>query len=239
MDFTRSVINASVRRAKEVFAHFGIRLPAWAYWTPAQWDVAGPEFAEVRDCLLGWDVTDFGSGEFSRIGRTLFTLRNGKAGDARYPKSYAEKLILDPENQRAPPHFHRSKREDIICRCGGNVLVQLRAAALDGRASPDRLAVQVDGRTVEVPAGGMVRLAPGMSVCLPPRTIHQFWGEPGTGWLLDGVRYTVGGEVSSVCDDRQDNCFLVPYGVRFPKIVEDEQREAVLCHEYPPPARRA
>ena len=52
------------------------------------------------------------------VGRTLFTLRNGHIRDPRYPKTYAEKLILDPEGQRAPAHFHRTKREDIINRGG-------------------------------------------------------------------------------------------------------------------------
>jgi D-lyxose ketol-isomerase len=82
--------------------------------------------------MLGWDVTDFGSGDFVNIGRVLFTLRNGRSNDPRYPKSYAEKLLIDPENQRAPAHFHRSKREDIICRHGGNILVQLTKATPEG-----------------------------------------------------------------------------------------------------------
>jgi D-lyxose ketol-isomerase len=68
--------------------------------------------------MLGWDVTDFGSDDFENIGRVLFTLRNGKPGEARYPKPYSEKLLIDPEDQRAPAHFHRSKREDIICLAG-------------------------------------------------------------------------------------------------------------------------
>jgi D-lyxose ketol-isomerase len=50
---------------------------------------------------------------------------------------------------------------------------------------------------------------------------------------VDGVGYTVGGEVSSLCDDRTDNCFLDPM-TRFPRIDEDEPRLRYLCHEYPP-----
>ena len=68
-------------------------------------------------------------------------------------------------------------------------------------------------------------LRPGMSVCIPPRTIHQFWGEEGTG-------LTVSSEVSSVCDDWSDNFFLEP-AERFPKLVEDAPRTHYLCHEYP------
>jgi D-lyxose ketol-isomerase len=72
-----------------------------------------------------------------------------------------------------------------------------------------------------------------MSVCVTPRTIHQFWGEEGTGYMLDGIGYTVSNEVSSVCDDWEDNIFLVDYGTRFPEIEEDEPRDHYLCHEYP------
>jgi D-lyxose ketol-isomerase len=62
--------------------------------------------------------------------------------------------------------------------------------------------------------------------------IHQFWGEEGTGIVIDGTGYTVSGEVSTICDDWNDNCFLEPVQ-RFPVIEEDEPRSHYLCHEYP------
>lgn len=225
MRLKRSQINASIRVAIDAFAKAGIHLPPFAQWKPEEWQTKGMEADEIRHCLLGWDVTDFGSGEFSCIGRTLFTLRNGSVHHPQYPKSYAEKLILDPEGQRAPAHFHRSKMEDIINRSGGNVLVQLFKATEDDARSQENFAIHVDGEILHVPAGYIVRLRPGQSVCIPPRTIHQFWGEEGTG-------LTVSGEVSSVCDDWNDNCFLTP-AARFPEIDEDEPREFYLCHEYP------
>ena len=222
---TRALINRCIRMAMAVFAAHDIHLPPFAFWTPEEWQRKGHEADEIRDCMLGWDVTDFGSGEFPRIGRTLFTLRNGRMGDARYPKSYAEKFILDPEGQRAPAHFHRSKREDIINRGGGNLLVQLTATTPDNGWSNDPLSVQIDGETVTLQPRGVVRLRPGQSLAIPPRTIHQFWGEEGTGW-------TVSGEVSSVCDDRADNFFFADL-TRFPMLIEDEPRAFYLCHEYP------
>jgi D-lyxose ketol-isomerase len=184
------------------------------------------EANEIRHCLLGWDVTDFGSGEFDRIGRTLFTLRNGSLRHRGYEKPYAEKLILDPEGQRAPAHFHRSKVEDIINRAGGNIMVQLTRANEKDPWSNEEFTVQVDGETIRGLPGTTIRLAPGQSLCIPPRMIHQFWGEEGAG-------ITVSGEVSSLCDDFNDNCFLGS-SVRFPEIDEDETREFYLCHEYPP-----
>jgi len=228
----RSTVEHCIATARVVFAHFQVALPPFAQWTVHDWAGVGIEHDEVRDCMLGWDVTDFGSGDFARIGRTLFTLRNGSAGSARYPKTYAEKLILDPEGQRAPAHFHRTKREDIINRGGGNIIVQLTRVDADNRPAPGSVTAVVDGCARQIASGESVRLRPGESVCIPPRTIHQFWGEEGTGHRIDGIGYTVSGEVSSVCDDHHDNFFLAEM-TRFPALDEDVARRHYLCHEYP------
>lgn len=222
----RSRINASIRMAIDEFRKAGISLPPFAYWGVEDWDNKSREADEIRSCALGWDVTDFGSGDFDRIGRTLFTLRNGSVREPRYPKPYAEKLILDPEGQRAPAHFHRSKREDIINRSGGNILVQLTKANDEDSWSNEEFIISVDGQATRVSPGVIIRLPPGQSVCIPPRTIHQFWGEEGTG-------LAVSSEVSSLCDDQSDNYFLSP-SVRYPSIEEDEERQFYLCNEYPP-----
>jgi D-lyxose ketol-isomerase len=227
MQFKRSLINEAIDQAKEVFAYYGFKYPAWGDWSPAQWEQAGPEYDEIRDCMLGWDVTDFGSNDFYEIGRTIFTLRNGSANNPGYRKNYAEKLFLNLENQRAPAHFHFSKMEDICCQAGGNIIVQLTNTTADHQPSDTPVQVSVDGVLTEVPAGGEVRLKPGMSVNIAPGIIHQFWAEAGSG-------VTVSTEVSSVCDDRHDNCFL-EHSARFPEIIEDEKPTHCLVHEYPRP----
>lgn len=229
----RSDINKSIVLAQKVIEYFGVHLPSFAFWSPGDWKKAGREYDEIRTCMLGWDVTDFGSNDFKRTGRILFTFRNGKLNNKNYPKEYAEKLLIDPEYQRAPAHFHRSKREDIICRRGGNILVQLTKAGADGKPSPEQFTAQKDGRTIWLSPGDIVRLRPGESVNIPPGTIHQFWGEEGTGYKLDGVGFTLSSEISSVCDDWSDNIFMNDNVVRFPKIEEDEDAMFCLCHEYP------
>jgi len=227
----RSLINQTIELAKEVFASIHFHLPPFAHWTVEDWKTKGPEADEIRKCMLGWDVTDFGQGQFEQLGRTLFTLRNGSS---RYDsgKDYAEKLILDPENQKPPLHFHRRKMEDIVNRGGGNIMVKLFKCTPDGQCSDEDFTVQVDGQTRSHKPGAALRLEPGQSLCIPPRTIHQFWGEEGTGIAIQGGRYSVSGEVSRVCDDWEDNCWLEPCE-RFCTIEEDEPARHYLVHEYP------
>lgn len=233
----RSQVNLAIETFKEVLGKLNISLPPFAFWTVEDWKSQGAEADEIRHCMLGWDVTDFGQGRFEQIGRILFTLRNGTTRHPGYGKIYAEKLILDPPGQRPPQHFHRGKMEDIINRGGGSICIQLHAATEDGRCSDKDLSVQVDGVSTRIKAGGIVRLRPGQSICIPPRTIHQFWGETGTGGVnINGVEYTASGEVSSVCDDWNDNFWLEPCE-RFCKIEEDEPRRHYLVHEYPTAAK--
>lgn len=233
MNLKRSIINSSIETARIALEHFNIHLPYFSEWNTNNWDCAGKEYDEIRHCMLGWDVTDFGSKDFYNIGRVLFTLRNGRAGNAQFPKEYAEKILIDPEIQRAPAHFHVSKREDLICIAGGNILVQVSKADDKGLPSGEKFTLQVDGRTVQLEPGAIIRLTPGMSICIPPRTIHQFWGEEGTGYRIGDVGYTISREISSVCDDWNDNIFLEANCLRFPEIEEDEHQKYYLCGEYP------
>ena len=228
----RSEINRTIEIAKEVFGTLGINLPPFAFWTAEDWKSKGHEADEIRQAALGWDVTDFGLDNFNEVGRTLFTLRNGYSRNGDYSKVYAEKFILDPPDQHAPLHFHLSKMEDIINRAGGNILVQVYKATSEGKCSDEDFTIQVDGQACKMQAGATVRLEPGQSICLHPYIIHRFWGEEGTGVQVDGIGYTVSGEVSSVCDDWNDNCFLNPLE-RFPAVEEDEPRKYYLCNEYP------
>ena len=67
--------------------------------------------------MLGWDITDFGLGDFDKVGFSLITIRNGnRAMQDKYPKVYAEKLLYMKEGQYSPNHFHWYKTEDIVNR---------------------------------------------------------------------------------------------------------------------------
>jgi D-lyxose ketol-isomerase len=218
--FSRSTINQSIELAIDVFSKAGFQMPPFAFWTPEQWRTAGPEYDDAREARLGWDVTDFGQGDFLHIGRVLFTLRNGKATPDSKP--YAEKIILGRHGQRAPAHYHINKIEDIINRGCGELVLSL--APQPGKQTA---VVYCDGREMVLATRTEVRLSPGESICLPPGTVHQFWGEDTT-----PSQPTLIGEVSSFCDDVNDNVFLDPVA-RFANIVEDEPSRHILCHEIP------
>ena len=222
----RSEINRALRDMEKMIDRCSFKLPPFCYFTPEEWKGKGREYDEVRDNMLGWDITDFGMGDFDRVGFSLITLRNGNVSMDKYTKPYAEKLLYMKEGQSAAMHFHWNKMEDIINRGGGNVLIGVyNAGKEEGLADTDVL-IHSDGRAYTVPAGTQIRLRPGESITIQPLLYHDFHLEPGTGPVLLG-------EVSMCNDDNRDNRFYLPAG-RFPVIEEDEPPFRLLCNEYPP-----
>ena len=212
-------------RACELFALHNFYLPPFAFWTPEQWTRVGEEAAEIRSVGMGWDVTDYGRGNFESMGLLLFTIRNGGGPRSSYHKPYAEKIMVVRENQVTPFHFHFRKMEDIINRGGGNLVLELFHSDADGNFTKADCQVSVDGIVRTVKAGDKLILSPGESICLEPDLYHTFYGETGAGPVIVG-------EVSAVNDDRTDNRFHEQVG-RYPEIEEDEPPRYLLCTEYP------
>jgi len=202
------------------------KLPPFATWSPAEWQQRGPECRDIVTQQLGWDITDFGSGDFAGIGLFLFTLRNGSKEALADPhgKTYAEKILIVREGQLTPTHFHHFKMEDIINRGGGNLLITVWNATADDAPADTPVNIVTDGVRSVVAAGTTITLYPGESICLPTRNYHNFRGEPGRGTVLVG-------EVSRVNDDHTDNRFLEPAG-RFPAVAEDEAPLYLLMGDY-------
>ncbi|KAK7199602.1 hypothetical protein NESM_000005300 [Novymonas esmeraldas] len=227
----RSEINQAIRDAESFIAEHRFSLPPFAGWTPAQWKAKGRECDEIRDNMLGWDITDFGRGNFRECGLTLLTIRNGNQRKAdTYPKPYAEKLLIVEEGQSCPYHFHWKKMEDLINRGGGVLLVQLYNS-LPGSEEIDTKSdvhVHCDGEKKTFPAGHVLELKPGESITMTPGLYHELRAKTGTGRVLIG-------EVSQCNDDNSDNRFAAKVG-RFPKIIEDVEPYRLLCNEYPPAA---
>jgi D-lyxose ketol-isomerase len=220
----RSEIDRWIDEAVAFFDQHGFKLPPFAFWSAEQWDRVGAEADEIRACRLGWDVTDFGSGRFAKIGLTLFTLRNGRVDDPRYSKSYAEKIMMVGEGQMTPMHFHWKKTEDIINRGAGMLVVELFNSDTEEQIIQTPVRVSCDGVIREVAPGGRIELKPGDSVTLVPRLYHAFWAKRGNGPALIG-------EVSSVNDDATDNRFNEPLP-RFTSIEEDKPRRHSLVQDY-------
>ena len=220
----RSEINAIMRDADAFVRQQGFHLPPFAYWTLKDWATKGQEVREIVDRQLGWDITDFGSGDYAHTGLFIFTIRNGDPENLKKGsgKLYAEKILVSDINQVTPMHFHWRKVEDIINRGGGKLMIQVYNSTEDDRLAATDVTVSLDGVRRVVKAGNTVVLGPGESITLPSRLYHKFWA-------LEG-RVLIG-EVSLVNDDNTDNRFYEQVG-RFPEIEEDEPPLYLLCTDY-------
>ena len=220
----RSEVNAIMQEADAFMKAHGFYLPPFAYWTPDEWRRRGPEVREIVENKLGWDITDFGQGDYRNFGLFLFTIRNGSPENLRtgQGKTYAEKVLIVDVDQVTPMHFHWHKTEDIINRGGGRLALQLYNSTADEKLAETDITVSLDGVQRTLKAGATVLLETGESITLPTGLYHKFWG-------VDS-RVLVG-EVSKVNDDANDNCFLDPIG-RFPQIEEDEPPLYLLIGDY-------
>jgi D-lyxose ketol-isomerase len=222
----RSVINGYISEAIEFFQEHRFLLPPFAHWTPQRWSSSGVDADEIVQCQLGWDVTDFGTGNYLKQGLLLFTIRNGLQSNLKTlkGKTYAEKIMIIKEGQVTPWHYHWEKMEDIINRGGGDLVVVLAHATDDDQLADTEVEVMIDGSRRKVAAQAEIALKPGESITLPPKLYHSFWAAPGRGMVLTG-------EVSQVNDDNVDNKFLDKLG-RFPEIEEDAPPLRVMVGDY-------
>jgi D-lyxose ketol-isomerase len=223
----RSEINAIMAQADQMIRAHGFALPPFAYWSPEAFAarVADGSARRVAEARMGWDITDYGQGNFDSLGLFLFTLRNGSLADLVSGRGmvYAEKLLISHENQLSPMHTHVIKSEDIINRGGASLVVELFGSDETGAFDGDRGGVVLcDGIEHAFAPGEKLRLAPGESVTLRPGDWHAFWGEGGSVLI---------GEVSTVNDDETDNIFREPIG-RFCDIEEDTAPDHLLVSDY-------
>ena len=222
----RSQINAAIDVAQQALREHGVRLPPYAYWSPDDWRNAGPEYERVRLNALGWAVTDFGQGDFDRIGITMFDVRNGTPERPEEGTPYGEKVFVLRPGQRLPYHFHWKKTEDIISYHGGTLMIQLFNANDDetmNESSPG--VVYLDGVRHAFTAGQVFEIPHGGSLTITPKLYHRFWAKEGAGVL-------VGGEISTISMPRTDNRFG-GNARRFVPIEEDEPARWLLNIDYP------
>lgn len=223
----RSVINKNITWAVEACKKLGFHLPSFAFWTNEEWEAKKDATEHMVSVMQGWDVTDYNSGDFDKVGAVLFTLRNGSIYDASRGTPYCEKIIVMKAGQTLPFHFHYSKTEDIINRAGGTLCVKVYASrpkeegyGIDTEADVN---LRLDGIPVTLHAGEVVEVRNGDSITLFPYIYHEFWAKEEDGDLIIG-------EVSSINDDSKDNHFVEP--LILDPIEEDEEAQYRLCSGY-------
>ena len=221
----RSDINEILAEGEAFIRSFGYVLPPFARLTPDEMKTRRGDLTGIVEARLGWDVTDYGRGDFAKTGLFLFTVRNGRAADLAFGRGmlYAEKIMISRRDQLAPMHRHAVKAEDIINRGGGTLAIKLYASAPDGSLDREaKISVPSDGVMRDFAAGGILRLAPGESVTLMPGVWHAFWAEE---------KDVLIGEVSTVNDDETDNIFAEPVA-RFASVEEDTAPARLLVSDY-------
>ncbi len=220
----RSEINQLILEADAFIHQFGFYLPPFAHWTLSDWQRLGTAAQQIKDRNLGWDITDFGLGQYAQKGVLLFTIRNGTLEElaAGHGQVYCEKVLLCQPEQLVLHHFHYRKTEDIINRGGGQLEITLYQADDNYQITNADIRVNCDGLWHTVPAGGSILLEPGQSITLQPLQYHQFKAKKAP---------VLVGEVSTVNDDHTDNHFLEPVG-RFPSIEEDVAPVRLLVEDY-------
>ncbi|MCF2870520.1 D-lyxose/D-mannose family sugar isomerase [Octadecabacter sp. G9-8] len=221
----RSRVNDIILEANDMMRRFGFTLPPFAFWTPDDFKARKADAQNVIDARCGWDITDYGAGDYDKMGLFLFTLRNGRLADLQRGGGmcYAEKLLISKQDQLSPMHTHALKAEDIINRGGATLLVELYGSNARGEFDETKGGtVFCDGIKRDYAAGEKLRLSAGESVTLMPGDWHAFWGDGGDVLI---------GEVSTVNDDETDNIFRDPIG-RFANIEEDVDPKHLLVSDY-------
>ncbi len=234
----RSVVNENIRKVREYMRMRGIPLPPFADYTVEDWKNIEDDEVEIIENMLGWDVTDFGMGNFDEYGLVLFILRNGNVKKADlYPKTYCEKFFLLKAGQKIPSEYHWYRTEDIINRGTGVFEVTLYNAAkedfedhealgrgVNGIYDTSDVEVVMDGKKIRVPAGGKLRVHPGQSITFTPGMYHQLEALPEYG---DCLMF----EVSAASDDSIDNRSHAA-GKRYPGIEDDVEPEYLTSSDY-------
>ncbi len=221
----RSKIDNLIGNTLEFLEAQKFYLPKFAYWSLEEWRSKGEEITGIIEQELGWDITDYGSGNFSEVGLIHFTIRNGRVQKlGKGGKPYCEKIMVMRERQVIPMHHHRQKMEDIINRGNGILCVEIYNTTGEDQKADNPVFISIDGIERKVAAGSIIELETGESITLKPKHYHRFWGKEGT-----ESKFLIG-EVSMVNDDYTDNVFLNKIE-RFTHIEEDVEEPHYLLYD--------
>ena len=200
-DLQRSDINRLIEEAMEEFGRKGFILPAWAYWDLKKWDENRELAEDIRKEELGWRVSDFNSGRFEAYGGGFFTLSNAALDSDGSRKDidqmHSVKYIYRKGGQKAPLHFHWSKREEYLNYGDGITTIVLYNRASENEIdTKSPVEVKINHIWQAVAAGTPVEIPSASSIYIPRRTIHAYGTKKGS---------TVAVETASRNNDNKDN----------------------------------
>lgn len=208
----RSEIDAAIARAIANAVKFGVKLPKWAEWKPAQF---GDNADALRQQKLGWKVIDFGQGDFANCGLVILAqcspvvdesgaplTKPHPVGDAEIPVTgFSRKFLFVQAGQTEPDHFHRQKaRKEVTVLAGAPVTFQLAWADGDKALSDKEVNVLVDGIVHKLAAHGSITIEAGETITLPGELSHVIS-------VPKGGEDTIMLETSTANNDNHDNIF--------------------------------
>lgn len=150
-----------------------------------------------------WDVTDFGLGNFANFGLVLVNLCE--------EIEYCEKLMYARKGMTTPAHYHKKKKEDIICRAG-EFCIRLWDQNMAENGSEVKVKINNNWQIFE--SNTKVLIKAGERITLFQGVNHAFWPTS---------EECIIGEVSTANDDLNDNFFENKDIGRYPHVDEDEK----------------
>ena len=124
----RSEVNKQIKFAIGIIEKSGIVLPNHAYWSLESWHQNRNLVDELRERAIGWNITDFGSGDFCKTGVILYTPSNGifnSVTNEPLDQTYAHRYFILRDGQEIMTEHHATKIEDIIVFAGAQLRVEL------------------------------------------------------------------------------------------------------------------
>jgi len=216
----RSQINMIIDESIYFTEKMNFFIPPFAKWTIDEWKTKSHNYKNIFTSKLGWDISDYGLGNFKKTGIVALTIRNGVEKIFGFEKPYAEKLLILEPFQEVPIHFHPCKIEDLINRGGKDFYIRLYNSNIDNSMNYEPVNVFMDGKKFIINAGDTLTIKPGESITLLPRQYHKIWTEKGK---------TLFGEVTMTNNDHH----FYEINPDVMEITEDVQPKYYLANEYP------
>ena len=132
----RSRINRALREMEIMLTAYRVALPPFCHFTPEEWADKGHAYDEIRHNMLGWDITDYGLGDFDRIMNSAEV--QAMMQWVRTPASFCRLLRSSPTSAPSPADSSRRMRNS---RLSDHIKI------LSGRkpVSPDSISIPPPG----------------------------------------------------------------------------------------------